>query len=86
MKYEKIEMVYKRTSIRENSKWKIVFTTSRIIDSEQYERVIKSFQQVPEYYGKYEEECESLKGIKGIKYSTTYNLTKREVILIPIED
>ena len=86
MKYEKIEMVYKRTSTRKNSKWKIDFTTSKIIDSEQYERVIKSFQQVPEYYEKYEEEYESLKGIKGIKYSTIYNLTKREVILIPIED
>lgn len=86
MEYEKIEMVYKRKSTRKNSKWALEFTTSKKIDKEQYKRIIESFQQVPEYYEKHEEEYESIKGIKGIKYSTVYNLTKREVILIPVED
>jgi hypothetical protein len=86
MKYEKIEMVYKRKSTRKNSKWFLEFTTSKMIDEEQYNRIMESFQQVPEYYEKYEEEYKSLKGIKGIKYYTIYNLTKRETVLIPVGD
>lgn len=86
MKYEKIENVYKRNSNRKNSKWKLDFTNAKIIEDNQYNRIIQAFDNVPPYYEKYKKEYKSLKNIKGVKYETIYNLTKREIILIPLED
>lgn len=75
--YEYIENKWARN----NSKWDLEWTKSKIVDEEKIERTKKAFENVPDEYEKYTEEYKDIK-TNGIKYVINNGRVKREIIII----